>query len=117
MQNSILADEFKRAMADVQIGVSDWQTALSKLASQYEIDSLSDFVLDITNAYKNGSSIEDSLLRQSHDIKASNLLLAKEKASKLSNIILVPVMVFKIFPLILLMCIPVISQLNANGFF
>ena len=116
LKGTILAEEFNRALADTQLGASSWPVALEKLATDYEIDGLSDFVLDVVTAYNHGNSITEAVERQSKDIKRSNLLSLKEKASKLTNTILFPVLVFKILPLLAIMCIPIIYQLNATGF-
>ena len=47
------------------------------------------------------------------EIKQSNLLEAKERAAKLSNTVLLPVMVFKILPLLIIMLIPIMMQINS----
>lgn len=116
LKGTALADEMLRTIADSKVGANNWQTALAQLAEDYEVDSLSDFVLDITNAYNNGTSIMDAVARQSKDIKQTNLVSMKERASKLTSTILFPILFFKIIPILLLMCIPIIYQLSASGF-
>lgn len=116
LSDTIIAEEMLRALADAQIGAYSWQDSLQNLATDYEIDTLSDFVLDIVTAYNNGTSIVESVERKSRDIKHSNLLSAKERATKLTNTILIPVTIFKIVPLLAYMCIPVIYQLNSGAF-
>lgn len=116
LKNTVLAEELLSTMIKPKVGASSWQEALETLAADYNVDTLSDFVLDITNAYSLGASILDSVERKSHDIKQSNLIAMKERASKLTNTILFPVLIFKIIPLLLIMCIPIIKQLQASGF-
>lgn len=116
LPDTIIAEEMLRALADAQIGAYSWQDSLQNLATDYEIDTLSDFVLDIVTAYNNGTSIIESVERKSRDIKHSNLISAKERATKLTNTILIPVTIFKIVPLLAYMCIPVIAQLNSGTF-
>jgi len=111
-----ISKELLNSLVDVQIGASSWQDALEKLAKDYEIDDISNFVLDIVTTYKNGTSIVESVERQSKDIKASNLLSAKERAGKLTNIILFPILGFKIIPFVIFLSIPIVMQLNGSGF-
>jgi len=113
---TVLAEELQLAMADTQLGSTSWQNALEKLAADYEVDELSDFVLDVVNAYNNGSPILESVQRKSQDAKKTNLLKMKERAGKLTSTILIPVLFFKIIPLLLILCIPVVLQLNSGGF-
>jgi tight adherence protein C len=114
MKNTVISEEFLASIADAQIGNSNWQVALEILADKFGIDVLSDLVLDIINTFNKGSSILESVERQSKDIKKSNLLSMKENASKLTNTILFPVLLFKIFPVLLFMLIPIIQQLNTT---
>jgi len=115
LSDTIISAEMMSALADSRLGVSSWQDGLERLALEYDIDTLSDFALDLVNAYNNGSSIIESVSRKSRDTKHANLLAMKEKASRLTSTILFPVLIFKIFPLLAILCIPVISQLNSSG--
>ena len=114
LKETVLAQEFMNAVADAQMGIHDWQAALEQLARKYEIDPLSDFVLDLVTSYNKGVPIADAVTRKSKDIKQSNLLNMKERASKLTSSILLPVLGFKIMPLLALLCIPIIQQIT-NG--
>lgn len=107
----ILSNELKESFIEVNMGARNWQHALEHIAQVYEVDLLSDFVLDITTAYNKGVSITDAVARKAYEIKQSALLLAKERTAKMSNIILVPVTVFKILPLMVIMMIPIIAQI------
>lgn len=111
-----ISKEMLNSLVDVQVGALSWQDALERLAKDYEIDNISNFVLDIVTTYKNGTSIVESVERQSKDIKASNLLSAKERAGKLTNLILFPILGFKIIPFVIFLSIPIITQLNGSGF-
>lgn len=116
LRDTTLANEFESSLVSAQVGNINWQEALEKLAQSYDIDTLSDFILDLVTAYRNGTSITESVFRKSNEIKQSNLLYAKERAGKMTNIILFPVLLLKIVPLIFLIGIPVIVQLNSSGF-
>jgi Flp pilus assembly protein TadB len=114
LHDTVLASEFLNAVADMQMGVHDWQSALEQMARNYEIDTLSDFVLDLVTSYSKGVPIADAVARKSRDIKQSNLLAMKERASRLTSTILLPVLGFKVMPLLALLCIPIIQQITTG---
>lgn len=107
----VVSKEIKRILAEVKLGAKSWQDALQQLAMDYNQELLTDFVLDLLNAYNTGVSIAESVKRTSEDIKRSNLLDKKERANKLSNTIMIPIMIFKMLPLIVLLGIPIVYQL------
>jgi len=107
----ILSDELKASFVKVNMGAKNWQKALEDIARLYEVDQLSDFVLDITTAYNKGVSITESVARKAYEIKQSALLLAKERTAKMTNIILLPITIFKILPLIGIMMVPIVYQI------
>lgn len=110
----ILSDELKRSFAEVRVGAKSWQQSLEEIARKYEVDQLSDFVLDIITSYNKGVSVTDAVARKAYEIKQSALLIAKEKTAKMSSIILVPVTVFKIIPLMVIMMIPVVYEIMTS---
>lgn len=114
LPDSLLAKEFLIAIAETKLGIYDWQAALETMSRKYEVDVLSDFSLDLINSYNKGVPIADAVSRKSKDIKQSNLLTMKERASKLTSTILLPVLGFKVLPLLALLCIPIIQQIM-NG--
>lgn len=116
LKDTILAEELLTSLAETKMGTVSWQEALQELAENYNVDELSDFVLDITNAYRLGASIQESVARKSRDIKQSNLVAMKERASKLTNSILLPITIFKIAPILAIMVIPILLQLMESGF-
>ena len=114
LPDSLLAKEFLKAIAETKLGIYDWQAALETMSRKYEVDVLSDFSLDLINSYNKGVPIADAVSRKSKDIKQSNLLTMKERATKLTSTILLPVLGFKVLPLLALLCIPIIQQIM-NG--
>ena len=117
LKGTLLADEFLQTLAEMQLGAYGWQTALEKMSRKYEVDIFSDFVLDIVTAYDKGVSIYDVVVRQNKEIKQSNMLTMKENANKLNSTILIPIAAFKLMPLIIMLCIPIIIQLRGSGLF
>ena len=115
LEGTVLSEEFQDAMSDVKLGARDWQGALEKIAKKYDIDEFSDFVLDLTISYHKGLNIYDMVTRRGKDLKQSNLFLMREKAAKLTNTILLPITLFEMAPLLILMMLPIIYQLNSAG--
>lgn len=114
LPDSLLAKEFLRTIAETRLGIYDWQAALERMSRKYEVDVLSDFSLELINSYNKGVPIAEAVARKSKDIKQSNLLTMKERATRLTSTILLPVLGFKVLPLLALLCIPVIGQI-ING--
>lgn len=108
-----LSDELLSSLAEAKMGTQSWQVALQKLAQQYEIDDLSDFVLEIVVAFDKGISIYDVVSKKAASMKQMRLLRAKEKASRLTSIIVVPMFAFKIVPLLLIMMLPLVMAVDA----
>lgn len=106
-----LSKELKRILAEVKLGYRNWQSALKQLAMDYNQTLLTDFVLDLLNAHNTGVSIAESVKKTSENIKRANLLEKKERANKLSNTIMFPIMIFKMVPLIVILGIPIVYQL------
>lgn len=106
----ILSDELKTTFAETAIGAKNWQQALEAIAHKYEIDQLSDFVLNIITAYNKGISITDTVAREAYAVRQSSLLAAKERASKMTTTVLFPLLIFKILPLLTMMLIPIFIQ-------
>ena len=111
----VLSSELKGSIAEMQIGAKSWQNALEDVAYKYEIDILSDFVLDIITSYNKGVSVTEAVARKCISIKQSSLLRAKERVAKTSTAILIPIVIFKIVPLLAIMLIPIAIQI-INGF-
>ena len=109
----IVSEELLMVMAETEIGAKSWQRALEEVALRYDVGVFSDFVLALVAGYEKGIPISEIVGRKSMEIKQSNLLEAKERAAKLSNTVLLPVMVFKILPLLIIMLIPIMMQINS----
>lgn len=112
LPDMMLAKELLKAVSETRLGIYDWQTALERMSRRVEIDVLSDFSLDLITSYSKGVPIADAVMRKSRDIKQSNLLSMKERATKLTSTILLPVLAFKVLPLLALLCIPIIRQIT-----
>lgn len=107
----VLSQELKASFAEAQIGAKNWQQALEAIAQKYELDILSDFVLDIITSYNKGVSVKDAVARESFEVRQTTLLTAKEKTAKMTSIILAPLVVFKMLPLVVIMMAPIVMEI------
>jgi tight adherence protein C len=110
----VLAREMRYAIAEVQMGAKNWQAALEGLARKFEVDSFSDFVLDLVTAAEKGIPILEAVARKSIEIKQQRLLDAKDKTAKMTTAILMPIAIFKLLPLIILMMLPAFMQVTTG---
>lgn len=113
--DGLLSKEFLEALNEMELGASGWQQALENVASKYNVDTLSNFVMDVTTAYSKGVSVADSVSRKAKDIKTTHLLNIKERAGKATNTILIPIAIFQFVPLLAFLMIPAMVQV-LNGF-
>lgn len=110
--DSPLSDEFLSSLAETKLGTKNWQSALQNLAQQYEIDDLSDFILDIIVAYDKGVPVYDVVAAKATSMKQMRLLNAKEKAARLTSTIVIPMFIFKIIPLLVIMALPLLMAID-----
>lgn len=109
--NSLISREFLEALNEMELGISGWQQALEKVAAKYDIETLSDFVLDVSTSYMKGVSITDSVVRKTKEVKETHLLNIKERAGKATNTMLIPMAIFQFIPLIVLIMFPTMIQI------
>lgn len=108
--DGLLSREFLEALNEMEMGTSGWQQALENVASKYNVDTLSNFVMDVTTAYSKGVSVSASVTRKAKDIKSTHLLNIKERAGKATNTILIPIAIFQFLPLLAFLMIPALVQ-------
>lgn len=107
-KDNLLSQEFFRTMQDMQLGASDWSSAMEEMADRYDIEILTDFVLEVSTAYKNGTPVADAVIRKAEDIRTIHLLNIKEKASKITNTILLPMTILQIVPMLAFIMFPMV---------
>ena len=109
----LLSKEFLETLNDVKLGgYGGWQSALEKVAVKYEIDTLSDFVLDITVAFDKGISVANSVKTKTMDIKHKHFLDIKEKAGKIENTILIPIALLQFVPILIFVLLPTLMAVS-----
>jgi len=105
--NCLLSEEFLKSLNDVKLGrVGGWQLALERVATKYECDILTDFVLNVITAFNKGVSITNSVAMKTKDIKQKYLLDLKEEAGRTENTILLPIAILQFIPVIVFVLIP-----------
>ena len=109
--DSLISREFLEALNEMELGISGWQQALEKVAAKYDIETLSDFVLDVSTSYMKGVSITDSVVRKTKEVKETHLLNIKERAGKATNTMLIPMAIFQFSPLFVLIMFPTMIQI------
>ncbi len=110
MTGSLLSREFMEAFNTMGLGAEDWTKAITKTAEKYDVDILSDFVMNIVTAYERGVSITDTVVRLNKDIKQTYILNMKERSDKMTNTILLPITVFQFIPMIVFIMVPALVQ-------
>lgn len=115
LKNTLISKELIASIAETQMGSVSWQSALQELALVYDVDILSDFVQYLINGYEKGLNIYDVVSRQAVETRKISLISAEENASKLNTSILIPIGIFKVFPLIAIIGYPIVYQMLGNG--
>lgn len=115
LKNTLVSEELITSIAESQMGSLSWQSALQELALMYDVDTLSDFVQYLINGYEKGLNIYDVVARQAVETRKVTLINAEENANKLNTSILIPIGVFKLFPLIAIIAYPVINEMLNSG--
>ena len=111
----LISREFLSSIYNMRMGGAAWQDALNELAKKYDVETLSDFVLNVTTAYNQGTSILETVARKNKDTKKTHLLSVKERAGKATNEVLIPVALFQIIPMIAFLMIPAFMTIT-KGF-
>lgn len=113
--DTLLSKEFKNARKKADLGLLGWDTALEEMADKYNIEILTSLISTITVAYRNGIPMAEMVKQNNKDVKEKKLLLAKERAGKATNTILIPVVVFQFVPMFAAIAIPIVVIL-VNSF-
>lgn len=118
LKGTMISEELLATMAETQISAISWQEALQDIATKYEVDSFSDFVLYLITGYEKGLNIYDVVSRQAREVRQYQLISAEERANKVNSAIIVPVAVYKLVPLLLICGLPLIMQfMKTNSIF
>jgi len=106
----LLAGEFRDAFSSMHIGAERWDEAISKTAEKYDVDLLSDFVMNIVTAYRRGVPITELVVRLNKDIKQSYVLSMRERSDKMTNTILIPITLLQFMPMLVFTMFPALYE-------
>ena len=104
--DGLIAREFLESMGEVKLGAVGWQTALKNVAEKYDIDILSDFVMDVTTSYQKGVSIADTVRERVKELKQRRIYEVRDRAGKTENTILIPIALLQFVPMLLFVLLP-----------
>ena len=104
--DGLIAREFLESMGEVKLGAVGWQTALKNVAEKYDIDMLSDFVMDVTTSYQKGVSIADTVRERVKELKQRRIYEVRDRAGKTENTILIPIALLQFVPMLLFVLLP-----------
>ena len=110
--DSVISEEFLMSLNDVNLGVAAWHETLYKIAEKYELDMLSDFVMDVTAAFNKGVSIVEIVKMRVKDTKDKRLYQVKERAAKAENEILIPIALFQFIPMLVFILVPTLMSVK-----
>ncbi|WP_230677174.1 type II secretion system F family protein [Vibrio owensii] len=85
--------------------------ALEELYEKFPSNEMRSFVMTLRQSLKYGSSIYDILVRLSSDIRQVSMLSMEEKIGKLSAKMSVPLILFIMFPIVILIVAPGIMRM------
>ena len=106
---SPLSEDLIDSINKVSLGANGWQETLVELAKVYNSDIFSDLILEIINSYEQGRNIRDVINRKTYEVEASRLYDIEAHDAKIKTMIFLPVMILKVVPLMLLVCLPMIG--------
>ena len=96
------------------IGLSD---SLEELLIEFPSNEMRSFVYTLSQSLQYGSSISDVLVSLSGNIREIQMLELEERVGKLSAKMSVPLILFIMFPIVILITAPGIMRLMSNGVF
>lgn len=112
--NNSFSRELLEIMEKSNITAIGWVAALEDMTEKYEVPILNDFVLNIVSAYTKGVDIYESVVEQLASMKKQHLNNLTARAKTLDNKIMIPIMAGVLFPIIIMIIVPTITQINAN---
>lgn len=107
----LLAEEFKKVMAETKTNGGQWALAMENMSLRNNIDELSDVVSDILISYEKGTPITRTLEKEAGMMRQIKNSKVQEKAKSLSIKIIIPVAIFSFLPLLALLISPVLIQM------
>lgn len=113
-EKGVLANEFAEVLRDIKLG-STRSDALRKMSARLDMSEVTSFVTMIVDADATGGEIGKVLKSQSIQMRLERFTRAEKEGAKVSQLILIPLMLF-IMPAVFIMVFgPVILQFMGQG--
>ena len=84
---------------------------MTRLAGIYKLDSFNGFVMDIIQAYSQGTDIKEAVTRKTYALEQNRLYVVEQEDARTKTLIIVPMVIFKILPLMAIMMIPMLPSI------
>lgn len=108
----VIPNELIKIADETSNSEKSWQSSLHEMANKYNVEVLTNFVLDVTTSYKKGVNIYESVVRQNEHSKQAKMFDLEAKAAKIKSAVLLPVALFKLLPIMFLFIFPVLEMLK-----
>ena len=106
--------ELLEIMEKSNITSMGWVAAHEDMTEKYEVPVLNDFVLNIVSAYTKGVDVYDSVVEQLDSMKKQHLNNLTARAKALDNKIMIPIMAGVLAPIVVMVLLPTMTQINFN---
>lgn len=108
----VLSDEILRINTEVLVNNKSWSEELDDLADKYKIQPLSEFISNIRTSAETGTDIVKVLHNTSDYLKNYKLNAVQDAVKKFNTNMLWPLIGFKLLPIMLLIMIPVMTDVT-----
>lgn len=107
---SPLSEDIMDSLNKVALGANGWTETLVNLAKIYKIEAFSDLILEIVNSYEQGVNVRSLVIRKAKEVEQNRLYAVESHDSQIKTLIFLPIIVFKVLPLMALICLPMIKD-------
>lgn len=106
-----LSSDLMDCCNSIRLGADGWQESLTRLAGVYQLDSFNGFVMDIIQAYSQGTDIKEAVVRKTYALEQNRLYVVEQEDARTKSLIIVPMVIFKIIPLMAIMLVPMLPSI------
>lgn len=107
---SPLSEDIIDSINKVSLGANGWTETLVDLAKIYKIEDFSDLILEIVNSYEQGINVRSLVNRKAKEVEETRLYAVEAHDSKIKTLIFLPIIAFKVLPLMVMICLPMLSN-------
>lgn len=107
---SPLSEDIIDSINKVSLGANGWTETLVELAKVYKIEDFSDLILEIVNSYEQGVNVRALVNRKAKEVEETRLYAVEAHDSKIKTLIFLPIIALKVLPLMVMICLPMLSN-------